>query len=62
MFRAVYCTFDEHEMVYIRVFSNYNPPLPQITTHFPLAGLGKPACEGDVLAFDFNREVRSFMF
>lgn len=28
-----------------------------ITTHFPLAGIGSNACEGDVLAFDFNREV-----
>mmetsp|Transcript_846 Transcript_846/g.496 ORF Transcript_846/g.496 Transcript_846/m.496 type:complete len:679 (+) Transcript_846:92-2128(+) len=28
-----------------------------ITTHFPLAGFGHNACEGDVLAFDFNREV-----
>lgn len=29
----------------------------QITTHFPLANIGQNACEGDVLAFDFNREV-----
>jgi hypothetical protein len=29
----------------------------QFTTHFPLAGLSVNACEGDVLAFDFNREV-----
>lgn len=28
-----------------------------ITTHFPLANLAINACEGDVLAFDFNREV-----
>ena len=28
-----------------------------ITTHFPLAHLDVNACEGDVLAFDFNREV-----
>eukprot|EP01038_Epipyxis_sp_PR26KG_P009099 gene9099-12270_t len=28
-----------------------------ITTHFPLAQIDKNACEGDVLAFDFNREV-----
>ena len=28
-----------------------------ITTHFPLADLEHNACEGDVLAFDFNREV-----
>jgi hypothetical protein len=28
-----------------------------ITTHFPLAHKGVNACEGDVLAFDFNREV-----
>jgi len=28
-----------------------------ITTHFPLANLSVNACEGDVLAFDFNREV-----
>ena len=28
-----------------------------ITTHFPLANLAVNACEGDVLAFDFNREV-----
>ena len=28
-----------------------------ITTHFPLAGVDKNACTGDVLAFDFNREV-----
>ena len=28
-----------------------------ITTHFPLANLGVNACKGDVLAFDFNREV-----
>lgn len=28
-----------------------------ITTHFPLAGISHNACEGDVLAFDFNREV-----
>ena len=29
----------------------------QITTHFPLANINVNACEGDVLAFDFNREV-----
>ena len=28
-----------------------------ITTHFPLAKISHNACEGDVLAFDFNREV-----
>ena len=28
-----------------------------ITTHFPLANISVNACEGDVLAFDFNREV-----
>lgn len=28
-----------------------------VTTHFPLANWGKNACNGDVLAFDFNREV-----
>eukprot|EP01035_Chromulina_nebulosa_P019167 gene19167-25011_t len=28
-----------------------------ITTHFPLANFACNACEGDVLAFDFNREV-----
>lgn len=28
-----------------------------ITTHFPLANMSVNACEGDVLAFDFNREV-----
>mmetsp|Transcript_20457 Transcript_20457/g.56753 ORF Transcript_20457/g.56753 Transcript_20457/m.56753 type:complete len:719 (-) Transcript_20457:122-2278(-) len=28
-----------------------------VTTHFPLANWGKNACTGDVLAFDFNREV-----
>jgi hypothetical protein len=28
-----------------------------ITTHFPLANLASNACAGDVLAFDFNREV-----
>ncbi len=28
-----------------------------ITTHFPLSGVEQNACEGDVLAFDFNREV-----
>jgi len=28
-----------------------------VTTHYPLAGFGHNACEGDVLAFDFNREV-----
>jgi len=28
-----------------------------ITTHFPLANVDINACEGDVLAFDFNREV-----
>lgn len=28
-----------------------------ITTHFPLANCSVNACEGDVLAFDFNREV-----
>lgn len=28
-----------------------------ITTHYPLAGVDVNACEGDVLAFDFNREV-----
>ena len=28
-----------------------------ITTHFPLANLHVNACKGDVLAFDFNREV-----
>jgi len=28
-----------------------------ITTHFPLAMISHNACEGDVLAFDFNREV-----
>ena len=28
-----------------------------ITTHFPLANLDVNACMGDVLAFDFNREV-----
>jgi hypothetical protein len=27
------------------------------TTHFPLANVDVNACEGDVLAFDFNREV-----
>ena len=31
----------------------------QITTHFPLANIDVNACEGDVLAFDFNREVTS---
>lgn len=29
----------------------------QITTHFPLAHVSKNACTGDVLGFDFNREV-----
>lgn len=29
----------------------------QITTHFPLANINVNACEGEVLAFDFNREV-----
>mmetsp|Transcript_15947 Transcript_15947/g.35289 ORF Transcript_15947/g.35289 Transcript_15947/m.35289 type:complete len:664 (+) Transcript_15947:182-2173(+) len=29
----------------------------KIVTHFPLAGVEKNACTGDVLAFDFNREV-----
>jgi len=29
----------------------------KITTHFPLAGVDKNACTGDVLGFDFNREV-----
>lgn len=28
-----------------------------VTTHFPLANVECNACEGDVLAFDFNREV-----
>lgn len=28
-----------------------------VTTHYPLAGIDKNACEGDVIAFDFNREV-----
>lgn len=28
-----------------------------VTTHFPLADISSNACEGDVLAFDFNREV-----
>lgn len=28
-----------------------------VTTHFPLADIDHNACEGDVLAFDFNREV-----
>ena len=28
-----------------------------VTTHFPLAGISVNACKGDVLAFDFNREV-----
>jgi hypothetical protein len=28
-----------------------------VTTHFPLADISHNACEGDVLAFDFNREV-----
>jgi len=28
-----------------------------ITTHFPIANVGVNACAGDVLAFDFNREV-----
>lgn len=28
-----------------------------VTTHFPLSGVDQNACEGDVLAFDFNREV-----
>jgi len=28
-----------------------------ITTHFPLADIADNACEGDVMAFDFNREV-----
>lgn len=28
-----------------------------ITTHFPLAKISVNACQGDVLAFDFNREV-----
>ncbi|RYG69238.1 hypothetical protein EON64_03190 [archaeon] len=28
-----------------------------IATHFPLAHLSHKACTGDVLAFDFNREV-----
>lgn len=28
-----------------------------ITTHFPLANVANNACEGDVLGFDFNREV-----
>lgn len=27
------------------------------TTHFPLAGVSVNACEGNVLAFDFNREL-----
>lgn len=36
-----------------------HPPLSplQITTHFPLAKVSRNAVEGDVLAFDFNREV-----
>jgi hypothetical protein len=29
----------------------------KITTHFPLAHVSKNACTGDVLGFDFNREV-----
>ncbi len=29
----------------------------QITTHYPLANISKNACKGDVIAFDFNREV-----
>jgi hypothetical protein len=29
----------------------------QIVTHFPLAHISKNACNGDVLGFDFNREV-----
>lgn len=28
-----------------------------VTTHFPMADIRNNACEGDVLAFDFNREV-----
>jgi len=28
-----------------------------VTTHFPLADIADNACEGDVMAFDFNREV-----
>lgn len=28
-----------------------------ITTHFPLANLAVNACEGELIAFDFNREV-----
>jgi hypothetical protein len=32
-------------------------PAFQTTTHFPLANLSVNACQGDVLAFDFNREV-----
>ena len=28
-----------------------------ITTHFPIAGLSHNACAGDVLCFDFNREI-----
>lgn len=27
------------------------------TTHYPLAGISVNACEGDLIAFDFNREV-----
>jgi hypothetical protein len=32
-------------------------PFLKITTHYPLANLSVNACEGDVIAFDFNREV-----
>ena len=28
-----------------------------VTTHFPLADVSNNACEGDVIGFDFNREV-----
>lgn len=50
---------DKNLMV-IFFFSIFNALLSygkQITTHFPLANLSVNACEGDVLAFDFNREV-----
>ena len=39
------------------MFNCFGGSCVQITTHFPLANISKNACTGDVLGFDFNREV-----
>lgn len=28
-----------------------------VTTHFPIAGVSKNCCEGELIGFDFNREI-----